>query len=529
MPKRHWSRSLPSPPKSGRLRLRVVRPHDEPDAHRSPGSAAQPTRRKDWQSEADTRLVSTMAMDNARHTEDESAGFDASWCSDALSLMTFELQQQKEAITATRREMLEENSSRQKRMGGSFQMKNKKKAFDERKAPQDSAAAQSRTIRRVLFELASSSSPEARTGDDASCLPRELCKLAKRVFCSHIDALHSCLGLNLRNANASKVLDTFLSRLFSMYINTNLYHNGVHALDVLMAASSLLRGGIDRHLSDFDVVAVLIAAVAHDVGHFGASGARIPRPTRGGSGPSHGAADIAGVDPSALERFHFETFLCVVKDPASDILRELSLRNRDEMMDAIKRLIIATDITKHNTHMDRFVNSSIIKATPGAAAEKAASVDSSVQLPSSDMDGDSACSISPGCGERGAVKATRNENLQTMVLKFADVSNTCRNIAIADEWGKSILLEQRMDADLSIGVFRLQSSVEEPYRRVERSGDDLLVAHNQFRFVCGIVRPMFDAIAHLLYADIREHIRGNLEYNLSIWGRWNGHQQHQEN
>ena len=144
------------------------------------------------------------------------------------------------------------------------------------------------------------------------------------------------------------------------------------------------------------------------------------------------------------------------------------------------------------------------------------------------MDGDSACSISPGRGERGEAKATRNENLQTMVLKFADVSNTCRNIAIADEWGKSILLEQRMDADLSIGVFRLQSSFEETYRRVERSGDDLLVAQNQFRFVSGIVRPMFDAIAHLLYADIREHIRGNLEYNLSIWGRWNGHQHHHE-
>lgn len=472
--------------------------------------------------------MSTMAMDSARHTEDELAGFDASWCFDALSLMTFELQQQKEAITATRREMLEENSSRQKRIGCSFQTK-KKKAFDELKAPHDSSAAQSRTIRRVLFELAPSTSPEAGTGgDDASCLPRKLCKLAKRVFYSHIDALHSCLGLNLHNANASKVLDTFLSRLFSMYINTNLYHNGVHALDVLMAASSLLQGGIDRHLSDFDVVAVLIAAVAHDVGHFGASGARIPRPTRGGSGPSHGAADIAGVDPSALERFHFETFLCVVKDTASDILRELSLRDRDEMMDAIKRLIIATDITKHDTHMDRFVNSSIIKATPGAADEKAASVDSTMQLPSSGMDGDSTCSISPGRGERGETKATRNENLQTMVLKFADVSNTCRNIAIADEWGKSILLEQRMDADLSIGVFRLQSSFEETYRRVERSGDDLLVAQNQFRFVSGIVRPMFDAIAHLLYADIREHIRGNLEYNLSIWGRWNGHQHHHE-
>ena len=350
-------------------------------------------------------------------------------------------------------------------------------AFEmQRPAPDPRAGAPPPRSIRALLRAA------APGGPGAARLTRLLCLAARRVFAEHADAVLACLGVDPSGAGADgdggDVFGTFLARVFAMYINTNLYHNGVHALDVLLAASSLVRGGVGRRLSAFDVVAVLLAALAHDVGHFGVSGAPAalgpPGPGRAGSS-------------SALERFHFETFRRVVQHPESDVLRLLPAKARAEMLDAVERLILATDVTRHHHHLDRFLGAEAV-ARAGRA---------------------------PG--------AAGGEHLRALVLKFADVSNTCRGVGVADEWGRSILLERRMEAELASGG-RGPGRARPPAAAdallgVGEPGDEALVARNQYGFVRAVVRPMFDALAPLMHAELREDIRGNLEHNMSSWRR----------
>ncbi|EEQ99008.1 High-affinity cGMP-specific 3',5'-cyclic phosphodiesterase, putative [Perkinsus marinus ATCC 50983] len=62
----------------------------------------------------------------------------------------------------------------------------------------------------------------------------------------------------------------FISDLFHRYHSDNPYHNFKHAYSVMSAAGSLMRyGGADEFCSPLEQLALLIAAVSHDVGHNG--------------------------------------------------------------------------------------------------------------------------------------------------------------------------------------------------------------------------------------------------------------------
>ena len=67
-----------------------------------------------------------------------------------------------------------------------------------------------------------------------------------------------------------------LQRLEAGY-RSNPYHNGTHAADVVQALGALLLGepGFRDALSALELLAMVLAAAAHDVGHPGAGRGRI--------------------------------------------------------------------------------------------------------------------------------------------------------------------------------------------------------------------------------------------------------------
>ena len=67
-------------------------------------------------------------------------------------------------------------------------------------------------------------------------------------------------------------LQKYLLAIESLYRASNPYHNRLHAAFVLQAAHYMMIAGFKQnYMSDMDTLALIIAAVAHDVGHTGVS------------------------------------------------------------------------------------------------------------------------------------------------------------------------------------------------------------------------------------------------------------------
>jgi hypothetical protein len=51
------------------------------------------------------------------------------------------------------------------------------------------------------------------------------------------------------------------------------YHNSSHATDVLASVYFMIKAGADKYLSEIEQLALLLAAMVHDMGHDGMSNA----------------------------------------------------------------------------------------------------------------------------------------------------------------------------------------------------------------------------------------------------------------
>lgn len=76
-----------------------------------------------------------------------------------------------------------------------------------------------------------------------------------------------CLALCVTKWNH---LDSFLQDIEDAYSSSNPYHNSTHAADVTQSLGCLLtHDAFSGHLSDMELLSMIIAAAVHDVGHPG--------------------------------------------------------------------------------------------------------------------------------------------------------------------------------------------------------------------------------------------------------------------
>ncbi|XP_058522893.1 cGMP-specific 3',5'-cyclic phosphodiesterase isoform X2 [Ochotona princeps] len=114
------------------------------------------------------------------------------------------------------------------------------------------------------------------------------------------------------------------------------YHNWRHAFNTAQCMFAALKAGkIQNKLTDLEILALLIAALSHDLDHRGVNNSYIQR-------TEHPLAQL--YCHSIMEHHHFDQCLMILNSPGNQILSGLSIEEYKTTLKIIKQAILATDL-----------------------------------------------------------------------------------------------------------------------------------------------------------------------------------------
>uniref|UniRef100_A0A7S4NRZ4 Phosphodiesterase n=1 Tax=Guillardia theta TaxID=55529 RepID=A0A7S4NRZ4_GUITH len=262
------------------------------------------------------------------------------------------------------------------------------------------------------------------------------------------------------------VLKRYLVAFEDMY-NTCMYHNPMHAADVMQALSYLVRGEIEESIAPDELFITLLAGPAHDIGHPGVNNAFLIK-------QQHPIA-IKYNNTSVLETHHATLALDLMAEPDKDVLSFLSAERKDYLRHYLKELVLHTDLSLHNK---------IIKRLEEAQAH-------TKNMDLSDPE-------------------DRKFTLQTL-LHAADLSNPCKPWNIHVQWTHAILAEFFSQGDLEreMGL--------EVIPMLDRNASCGRTA--QKNFFIGFVRPLFHLCVNAI-PEIKDRCQKCLEQLDKNVARW---------
>ncbi|XP_058398515.1 high affinity cAMP-specific and IBMX-insensitive 3',5'-cyclic phosphodiesterase 8A isoform X3 [Diceros bicornis minor] len=207
-------------------------------------------------------------------------------------------------------------------------------------------------------------------------------------------------------------LRSWLQIIEANYHSSNPYHNSTHSADVLHATAYFLcKERIKQTLDPVDEVAALIAATVHDVDH----------PGRTNSFLCNAGSELAILynDTAVLESHHAAlAFQLTTRDDKCNIFKNLERNDYRTLRQGIIDMVLATEMTKHFEHVNKFVNS-INK--PLATLEENGETDKDQEAINT------------------MLRTPENRTLiKRMLIKCADVSNPCRPLEQCIEWAARI-------------------------------------------------------------------------------------------
>uniref|UniRef100_A0A8C0IN79 Phosphodiesterase n=1 Tax=Chelonoidis abingdonii TaxID=106734 RepID=A0A8C0IN79_CHEAB len=260
------------------------------------------------------------------------------------------------------------------------------------------------------------------------------------------------------------------------YHSTNSYHNSTHAADVLHATAFFLRKErVKGNLDHLDEVAALIAATVHDVDH----------PGRTNSFLCNAGSELAVLynDTAVLESHHTAlAFQLTAKDNKCNIFKNIDRNHYRTLRQAIIDMVLATEMTKHFEHVNKFVNS--INKLPLLQSEG------------------SDCECAPN-----VKNFPENQTLiKRMMIKCADVANPCRPLELCIEWAGRISEEYfaQTDEEKRQGLPVVMPVFDRKTCSIPKS---------QISFIDYFITDMFDAwdaFAHL--PVLMEHLAVNYKH-----------------
>uniref|UniRef100_A0A8C9T6J9 Phosphodiesterase n=1 Tax=Scleropages formosus TaxID=113540 RepID=A0A8C9T6J9_SCLFO len=311
---------------------------------------------------------------------------------------------------------------------------------------------------------------------EAATQKRPLTYLGLKIFARFgVCEFLSCTEATLRS---------WLQVIEANYHSSNSYHNSTHAADVLHATAYFLRKDrVKGSLDQLDVVAALIAATVHDVDH----------PGRTNSFLCNAGSELAILynDTAVLESHHAAlAFQLTVRDKKCNIFRNMERTQFRTLRQAIIDMVLATEMTRHFEHVNKFVNS-INK--PMAAIEESSS----------------------NVSFRFLVLHIKNspENrllIKRMMIKCADVANPCRPLELCIEWAGRISEEYfaQTDEEKRQGLPVVMPIFDRNTCSVPKS---------QISFIDYFVMDMFDAWdAFASLPGLMEHLSENYKYWKSL-------------
>ncbi|XP_039628738.1 high affinity cAMP-specific and IBMX-insensitive 3',5'-cyclic phosphodiesterase 8A isoform X2 [Polypterus senegalus] len=306
---------------------------------------------------------------------------------------------------------------------------------------------------------------------EGATLKRPLVYLGLKVF----SRFGVCEFLNCSEAT----LRSWLQVIEANYHSSNSYHNSTHSADVLHATAYFLcKERVKQSLDQIDEVAALIAATIHDVDH----------PGRTNSFLCNAGSDLAILynDTAVLESHHAAlAFQLTTRDDKCNIFKNMERNEYRTLRQAIIDMVLATEMTKHFEHVNKFVNS-INK--PLAALEE-----------------------SGGNGDADSVKSilTSPENrilVKRMLIKCADISNPCRPLELCIEWAGRISEEYfaQTDEEKRQGL---------PVVMPVFDRNTCSIPKSQISFIDYFITDMFDAWdAFADLPNLMQHLDNNFKY-----------------
>ncbi|XP_054999335.1 high affinity cAMP-specific and IBMX-insensitive 3',5'-cyclic phosphodiesterase 8A isoform X1 [Sorex araneus] len=275
-------------------------------------------------------------------------------------------------------------------------------------------------------------------------------------------------------------LRAWLQTIEANYHTNNPYHNSTHAADVLQATAYFLyKDRAKQTLDHVDEVAALLAAAVHDVDH----------PGRTNSFLCNSGSELAILynDTAVLESHHAAlAFQLTAGDAECNIFKNVDRNEYRMLRQSIIDMVLATEMTRHFEHVNKFVNS-INK--PLAALEESGGAEA---------DPDAVQTMLRAPESRALVKR--------MLIKCADVSNPCRPLEQCVEWAARISEEyfaqtdeeKQQDLPVVMPVFDRQTCS---------------VPRSQISFIDYFITDMFDAWdAFVGLPNLLQHLDNNFKY-----------------
>uniref|UniRef100_A0A667X1C1 Phosphodiesterase n=1 Tax=Myripristis murdjan TaxID=586833 RepID=A0A667X1C1_9TELE len=296
---------------------------------------------------------------------------------------------------------------------------------------------------------------------EAATMKRPLTYLGLKIFSRFgVCEFLSCPEATLRS---------WLQVIEANYHSSNSYHNSTHAADVLHATAYFLcKERVKQSLDPIDEVAALIAATVHDVDH----------PGRTNSFLCNAGSELAILynDTAVLESHHAAlAFQITTRDDKCNIFKNMERNEYRTLRQAIIDMVLATEMTKHFEHVNKFVNS-INK--PLAALE-----------------------------ENGCHPTLFNRILvKRMLIKCADISNPCRPQELCIEWAGRISEEYfaQTDEEKRQGL---------PVVMPVFDRNTCSIPKSQISFIDYFITDMFDAWdAFADLPNLMQHLDNNFKY-----------------
>uniref|UniRef100_A0A8C5C3U2 Phosphodiesterase n=1 Tax=Gadus morhua TaxID=8049 RepID=A0A8C5C3U2_GADMO len=303
-------------------------------------------------------------------------------------------------------------------------------------------------------------------GLEAATHKRPLTYLGLKVF----TGMGVCEFLNCSEAT----LRSWLQVMEASYHASNSYHNSTHAADVLHATAYFLRKErVKGILDQLDVVAALVAATVHDVDH----------PGRTNSFLCNAGSELAILynDTAVLESHHAAlAFQLTVRDSKSNIFKNIDRTQFRTLRQAIIDMVLATEMTRHFEHVNKFVNS--------------------INKPMAAIEDD-------GEGQENIRSSPENRLLiKRMMIKCADVANPCRPLELCIEWAGRISEEYFAQTDEE----KLQGL---PVVMPVFDRNTCSVPKSQISFIDYFITDMFDAWdAFASLPGLMENLSENYKY-----------------
>lgn len=263
------------------------------------------------------------------------------------------------------------------------------------------------------------------------------------------------------------------------YHASNPYHNSTHAADVLHATAYFLsRDKIKETLDPIDKAAALIAATIHDVDH----------PGRTNSFLCNAGNELAVLynDTAVLESHHAAlAFQLTLDNDKCNIFKNMDRNDYRTLRQGIIDMVLATEMTKHFEHVNKFINS-ITKPLSTQGDEE------------TDKNEDSINTMLRTPENRALIKR--------MMIKCADVSNPCRPLEYCIEWAARISEEYFSQTDE-------EKQLDLPVVMPVFDRNTCSIPKSQISFIDYFITDMFDAWdAFVDLPDLMQHLDDNFKY-----------------